>query len=59
MEAEHVICDKSPVEYDVAVIATGAAQNYFGIKGAERTFSVGTLEEAKRAKNFLESRSPH
>jgi NADH dehydrogenase len=59
MEAEHVICDKSLVEYDVAVIATGAAQNYFGIKGAERTFSVGTLEEAKRAKNYLESRSPH
>jgi len=59
MEAEHVICDKSLVEYDVAVIAAGAAQNYFGIKGAENTFSVGTLEEAKRAKNYLESRSPH
>ena len=57
-EDNTVVCDKSRVEFDVAVIATGAAQNYFGVRGAEKTFSVNTLEETSRARRFVEEKNP-
>jgi NADH:ubiquinone reductase (H+-translocating) len=53
-----VVCEKIEVEYDVAVIATGAAQNYFGVKGAHETFSINTFEETVRARKFLEESDP-
>jgi len=53
-----VICDRSRVEFDVAVIATGATQNYFGIKGADKTFTVNTLEGVVKAREFLEKKKP-
>ena len=53
-----VICEQSRVEYDLLVVATGAAQNYFGIKGIENTFSINTLEETIRARRFVEDRNP-
>ena len=58
LEKNLVICDKSHVEYDLAVIATGAVQNYFGILGADRTFSVNSLEGAMKAREFLERKKP-
>jgi len=58
LERTRVLCDKSQVDFDVAVIATGASQNYFGIKGIESTFSVNTLDETERAKKFLEKEEP-
>ena len=58
LEDNTVVCDKSRVEFDVAVIATGAAQNYFGVRGAEKTFSVNTLEETSRARRFVEEKNP-
>lgn len=53
-----VVCEHSRVEYDVVVVATGATQNYYGIEGAERAFSIHTLEEAIRARRFIERHSP-
>ena len=53
-----VVCEKIEVEYDVAVIATGAAQNYFGVKGAHETFSINTFEETVRARKFMEESDP-
>lgn len=58
LEDNTVVCDKSRVEFDAAVIATGAAQNYFGVRGAEKTFSVNTLEETTRARRFVEEKNP-
>ncbi len=58
IEKKAVICEKSRVEFDFAVIAIGAAQNYFGIKGASHTFSINTLEETIRARRFIEDRNP-
>jgi NADH dehydrogenase len=58
LEENTVVCEQSRVDYDFAVIATGAAQNYFGIKGVENTFSINTLEETKRAKRFIEDENP-
>lgn len=57
-EDNTVVCDKSSVEFDAAVIATGAAQNYFGIRGMELTFSINTLEETIRARSFVEEKNP-
>jgi NADH dehydrogenase len=59
LEKNLVICDKSQVEYDLAIIATGAVQNYFGILGADLTFSVNSLEGAIKAREFLECRKPN
>ena len=58
LEGKAVVCEKSKVEFDYVVVATGAAQNYFGIKGAENTFSINTLEETKRARRFVEDMNP-
>ena len=53
-----VICTRGEVEYDVLVLAAGTQQNYFGIEGAERTFSINTLNETIRARRFIELKSP-
>jgi NADH dehydrogenase len=58
LEKGAVICEHSRVEFDYAVIATGAAQNYFGIKGIEHTFSINTLEETIKARRFVEDNNP-
>ncbi|HOV82046.1 MAG TPA: FAD-dependent oxidoreductase [Methanothrix sp.] len=58
IEGSTVICERSEVDFDHAVIATGAAQNYFGIQGVENTFSINTLEETKRARRFVEDHYP-
>ncbi|MGA9098233.1 MAG: FAD-dependent oxidoreductase, partial [Methanotrichaceae archaeon] len=58
LEGNRVICDKSTVEYDLAVIATGAVQNYFGIHGSDKAFSVNTFSGAMRARDYLERKSP-
>jgi NADH dehydrogenase len=55
---KNLISEKNQIEFDVAVIATGAAQNYFCIKGAERSFSVNSLSETERAKRFLKKEEP-
>jgi NADH dehydrogenase len=49
-----VVCERSTVEFDYAVVATGAEPTYLGIKGAENTFSINTLEETKKARRFVE-----
>jgi NADH dehydrogenase len=53
-----VICTRREVEYDVLIIAAGTQQNYFGIEGSERTFSISTLNETIRARQFIERKSP-
>jgi NADH dehydrogenase len=58
IEGSTVVCTRSRVEFDRAVIAVGAVQNYFGIPGTEHTFSVNTLEETMRARRFLDQESP-
>lgn len=58
LEENAVVCERTRVEFDFAVVATGAAQNYFGIKGVENTFSINSLEETKRARRFVEDRFP-
>jgi NADH dehydrogenase len=58
LEESMVICARSQVEYDLAVVATGASQNYFNLKGVEHAFSINTLEEAKRARRFIEDKNP-
>jgi len=58
LEGKTVICERSRVDFDFVVIATGAAQNYFGIKGVENTFSINTLEETKKARRFVEDSYP-
>ncbi len=58
LEGNSVVCEHSTVEFDYVVVATGAAQNYFGIKGVENTFSINTLEETKRARRFVEDMNP-
>ena len=58
LEGNTVVCEKSRVDFDYVVVATGAAQNYFGIKGVENTFSINTLEETKKARRFVEDNYP-
>ncbi len=58
IEGGEVVCTSTTVAYDVVVIATGAAQNYYGIKGAERAFSINTLEGTLKAREFIERKSP-
>ncbi len=53
-----VICTRWDVEYDVLVIAAGTQQNYFSVEGAERTFSINTLNETISARQFIERKSP-
>ncbi|MFB3765829.1 MAG: NAD(P)/FAD-dependent oxidoreductase [Methanotrichaceae archaeon] len=58
LEDKTVICENARVDYDMLVIAVGAAQNYFGLKGIEHTFSISTLDETKRARRFVEDKYP-
>ncbi|MDD1752425.1 MAG: FAD-dependent oxidoreductase [Methanotrichaceae archaeon] len=58
LEDNVVICEKEQVNFDIAVIATGAAQNYFGIKGEKHTFSITTLKETIKARSFIENNNP-
>ncbi len=58
LENGAVICENKRVEFDVAVIATGAGQNYFGVKGTEHTFSINTLDQTIRAREFIERENP-
>ncbi len=58
LEENAIVCERSLIEFDKAVIATGAAQNYFGIQGTEKTFSISTLEETIRARRFVEEKNP-
>jgi NADH dehydrogenase len=53
-----VICKHNLVDYDWAVVATGASQNYFNLLGVEHAFSINTLEETKRARRFIEDKNP-
>lgn len=53
-----VVCQRSEVEYDVLVIAVGAEQNFYGVKGAEHAFSVNTFEGTILAREFIEHESP-
>jgi NADH dehydrogenase len=58
LEKGAVICENRRVKFDVAVIATGAEQNFFGVKGTEHAFSINTLDETIRAREFLERENP-
>lgn len=58
LENNLAICNKCQVEYDIAIIATGAIQNYFGVLGSDKTFSINTLEGTVKARDFLERRKP-
>ncbi|NYT01670.1 MAG: FAD-dependent oxidoreductase [Methanosarcinales archaeon] len=58
IEDHEVVCERTRVPFDVAVVATGAVQNYFGIRGVEHTFSLNTLEETMRAREYAESTYP-
>lgn len=53
-----VVCQRSRVEYDVLVIAVGAEQNFYGVKGSENAFSVNTFEGTLHAREFIERESP-
>jgi len=53
-----VVCSAQEVKYDILVIAIGAVQNYYGLKGAEKTFSINTLEDAIEAKYYFEKERP-
>src|SRR5512137_2364644 len=58
LKDSRVICTRWEVEYDILIIAAGTQQDYFGIEGAERTFSINTLNETIRARQFIERRNP-
>jgi NADH dehydrogenase len=55
---DRVICTHCEEEYDVLVIAVGTQQEYFGVEGAERAFSINTLDKAIGARQFIERKSP-
>jgi len=42
------------IEYDILVISVGTSLNYYGIKGAEKTYSVHTFEDSVKTKKALE-----
>jgi len=58
LDNKTVQCERSRVDFDIAVIATGAAQNYYGIQGAEITFSINTLDATIKARRFIEDENP-
>jgi NADH dehydrogenase len=58
LEENIVVCARSQTEYDLAVMATGAFQNYSNLKGVEHAFSINTLEETKRARRYVEDKNP-
>lgn len=47
------ITARRQIEFDYAILATGAVPNYYGIPGAENCFSVNTLEDTLRTKEAL------
>jgi NADH dehydrogenase len=55
---KRVVCEKNDLDYDVLVLAPGAVQNYFGVKGTEKAFSINTLEDTLRARRFVEKNRP-
>jgi len=55
---KRVICEKNYLDYDILVLAPGAVQNYFEIDGAEKAFSINTLKETVRARQFVEKNRP-
>ncbi|UEC43144.1 MAG: NADH dehydrogenase [Methanothrix sp.] len=55
---KRVLCEKSDLDYDLLVLAPGAVQNYFGIEGAQKAFTINTLEETVRARRFVEEERP-
>lgn len=58
LEDNRIVCRNHVVDFDIAVVATGAVQNYFGIPGADHAFSINTFEETIRARQFIEDKSP-
>ncbi|HIP25301.1 MAG TPA: pyridine nucleotide-disulfide oxidoreductase [Archaeoglobus profundus] len=42
------------IEYDILVISVGTSLNYYGIKGAEKAYSVHTFEDTIKTKKALE-----
>ncbi len=56
--SNEVITERDEVEFDVAIVAVGTTQNFFGIEGGEKTFSVHTLEETIKTKRELDRRNP-
>ena len=55
---KRVVCEKNDLDYDILVLAPGAIQNYFGVRGAKNAFSINTLEDAVKARRFVEKNSP-
>ncbi len=55
---KRVTCEKNDLDYDILVLAPGAVQNYFGVKGAEKAFSINTLEDTVEARRFVEKKRP-
>ncbi len=55
---KRVICEKNDLDYDLLVLAPGAVQNYFGVGGAEKAFSINTLEDTVKARRFVEKNRP-
>ena len=53
-----VTCTSHEIEYDILVINAGSVQNYYGVKGSENTFSINTLEDVIRAKEFVDKEHP-
>jgi len=58
LDKNTAVCERSQIDFNVAVLAAGASQNFFGIKGAEKSFSLNSLKETERAKRFLEKERP-
>ena len=58
LDEKVVTCTGGSADYDLLVIATGAVQSHYGVKGAETTFSVNTLEDTTRAREFLQREIP-
>ncbi|MCR3882885.1 MAG: FAD-dependent oxidoreductase [Methanothrix sp.] len=55
---KRISCERGDLDYDLLVLAPGAVQNYFGVEGAEKAFSINTLEETVKARRFVEKKRP-
>jgi len=53
-----VVCERNDLNYDILVLAPGAVQNYFGVEGAEKAFSINSLEDTVKARRFVEKTRP-
>ncbi len=58
LDEKRITCEKNDLDYDLLVLAPGAVQNYFGVEGAERAFSINTLEDTVKARRFVEKSRP-